>query len=216
MPKALDLSGQRFDRLVVLELDEIKRNSNGKTIRYWKCICDCGKTVTVSTQNLRQGNTKSCGCLKKAFVSQINYKHGKKGTRLYNVWKDMKKRCYYSKASNYKYYGGRNITICDEWLGEYGFENFSLWALANGYSDELTIDRIDSNKNYCPENCRWITIAEQQKNRRNNVLYYYDGKKLSAREWSEITGIDLGVLLNRLYSLGWNVERALTEPIHNN
>ena len=213
MPKALDLTGQRFDRLIVIGFDKIKRGSSGKSVRYWKCRCDCGNLVSVSTKNLRQQNTKSCGCLKTDYISEINYKHGKSKTRLYSIWKTMKKRCYYKKHSNYKNYGERGIIVCDEWLNERGFENFASWSLANGYSEELTLDRIDTDGNYCPENCRWATWQEQQINRRNNRRFYYKGKNLLAKEWSNLMGIDLRILLNRLYTQNWSIERALTEPV---
>ena len=212
MSKALDLTGIRFGRLVASEYIGTYRTTNGKSVRMWKCICDCGNTISASTNNLRIGNTKSCGCLKREVVSQRSFKHGQKGTRLYRIWSSMKKRCYYPKHSNYNNYGGRGITICSEWLGNQGFENFASWATENGYTEELTIDRIDNNKPYCPENCRWATVKEQQNHRRNNVKYSYEGKCLSAREWSEVKGIPLRKLLNRLYIQKWSIEKALTEP----
>lgn len=215
MPKAIDLTNQKYGNLLVIDFEETRRGPNGKTIRYWKCRCDCGNTTVVSAQNLRNGNTKSCGCYKAKIISHTNYKHGQKGTRLYNIWLGMKKRCYYTKHLNYKNYGERGIKVCNEWLGEHGFENFYNWSLENNYSDNLTIDRIDNNKDYCPENCRWVTWEEQQNNRRNNRRFYYNGKNLLAREWSELTGINLRTLLNRLYIQNWSIERALTEPIHN-
>lgn len=214
MAKAIDLKGQRIGRLVVIEFDKITVAPNGRTTRFWKCACDCGNVISVRTSSLKDGNTKSCGCLKKDLVSQVNYKHGQKGTRLYRIWGTMKKRCYYPKHKNYMNYGGRGITICEEWLGEHGFENFASWALNNGYSDELTIDRIDNRKGYSPENCRWATATEQQNNRRNNVKYFYEGKSLSAKEWANTKGIPLRTLLNRLYIQKWSIERALTEPLY--
>lgn len=211
--RTLDLTGQRFGRLTVVKFDG-KKELNGVSYRYWKCKCDCGNMVSVKTSNLTHNNTKSCGCLRKEITSQLNYKHGSKNKRLYNIWMSMKRRCYYPKSASYANYGARNITVCNDWLGEHGFENFCSWALNSGYSEKLTLDRIDNYGNYCPENCRWASYTEQAYNRRNNVKYFYDGKNLSAREWSEITGISLGTLLNRFYNLNWSVERALTEPVN--
>lgn len=215
LPKALDLTNQRYGRLVVTGFDKINKNSSGKSIRYWNCQCDCGNTVSVSTQNLRNGNTLSCGCYKREKVSHANYKHGQRKTRLYNIWNSMKKRCYNSNHQNYKNYGGRGIKVCNEWLGEHGFENFYNWSMNTNYANNLTIDRINVNGDYTPDNCRWATWKEQQNNRRNNRRFYYNGKNLLAREWSELTGINLRTLLNRLYIQNWSIERALTEPIHN-
>lgn len=214
MAKSIDLTGQRYGRLVVVDYYKSKKDAKGKPIRYWKCRCDCGNIVNTCTNNLRRGNTKSCGCLRRDKTRQINYKHGQKETRLYQIWGSMKKRCYNAKHNSFNNYGGKGISVCDEWLGEHGFENFHKWAIENNYSDELTLDRINTQGNYTPDNCRWATWTEQENNRSNNRYFYYDGKNLSAKEWSKLTGISLGTLLNRLYSLGWSVERALTEPVH--
>ena len=161
MRKKIDLTGQRFGRLIVL------RDTGKRCWRYvvWLCRCDCGKLVEVLSNNLKLGRTKSCGCLQKEIMAAKLFKHGDscggKESRLYRTWVNMKSRCYYPKSINYKRYGGRGIKICKEWKNNYMM--FKNWALANGYQDNLTIDRIDSGGNYCPENCRWLTLSENSR-----------------------------------------------------
>ena len=165
--KARILTGLRFGKLTVGE--RIGSNKYGRPL--WACVCDCGKKTTLSTAHLMEYNTKSCGCYRGESSKLRNTKHGMKGTRLYEVWKGMKKRCYSPQNPNYRNYGMRGISICDEWRCD--FKAFYDWAMANGYDPnaprgEKTIERKDVNGNYCPENCCWITISEQQRNKRNN------------------------------------------------
>ena len=156
--KLIDLTGQRFGRLTV-----IKRNGSIDHHAAWKCICDCGKVTTVNGKWLRSGKTTSCGCYHNELLAKRSTTHGMSKTRLYRIWHDMKNRCFYEKDKKYSYYGGRGITICNEWKDN--FEKFKAWAVANGYKENLTIDRINNNGNYDPSNCRWVTMKEQCKNR---------------------------------------------------
>lgn len=152
--RLIDLTGQRFGRLSVIERAP---NSPGGSAM-WRCKCDCGKETITTTAKLRNGHTRSCGCLGLEHATQAKIKHGATHERLYNVWAAMKQRCYNPHKDGYKYYGGKGVTICDEWREDYA--EFKAWAYANGYEPGLTIDRIDSNGNYEPSNCRWVTFAE--------------------------------------------------------
>lgn len=190
MSKALDLTGKRFGKLVAVQVDE----SNISKKRKWVCICDCGNSVSVTTNNLRSGQTKSCGCL---VYETKNQTHGMKQTRIYGIWCGMKKRCNNPNDKSYAHYGEKGIKVCKEW--ENDFVAFNCWSLLNGYSDELTIDRIDVSKGYSPENCRWITHAEQQGNRTNTIRITIDGEEKTVAEWSKETGINGKIIYQRYH-----------------
>ena len=136
-------------------------------------------------------------------------KHGKSRSRLYHIWTSMKQRCANQNAINFEYYGGKGISVCDEWKND--FKSFYEWAMANGYSDDLTIERINNNQNYCPENCRWATNKEQQNHTSYNSLYTYNGETHSVMQWAEKVGISANMLYKRLHR-GWDIARALTTP----
>lgn len=161
MPKLIDLTGQKFGYWTVLKYV-------GNSL--WQCRCECGTEAEIDSYSLRSGNSHSCGCYQKEVASKTHRKHGFTRKRLYRIYYKMKERCYKPTNDNYKYYGGLGITICDEWLNS--FPKFAEWALANGYADNLTIDRKDNTKGYSPDNCRWITIQEQQGNRRKKGTIY--------------------------------------------
>ena len=165
MKKArIDITGQRFGKLAVKKYAMTDKHGNSM----WLCECDCGKEKIVSRGNLIYGNTRSCGCIKKAATAKRSKTHGKSRSRLYHIWLHMKARCLNKNADNFEYYGGRGIRVCDEWIQS--FKIFHDWAMANGYADDLTIDRINVNGNYEPGNCRWATWKEQQNNKRNNKV----------------------------------------------
>lgn len=164
MPKKIELAGYKFGRWTVIE--QAPKNPNNKTI-YWKCSCECGKFGIVASGKLRNGKSKSCGCLAREITGNRFRKHGGIGTRLYRVWDGIKERCNNSNHSDWKSYGGKGIKLCEEWLN---FSNFESWAIANGYNKEAeymkcTIDRIDYNANYCPSNCRFVDMLTQNRNK---------------------------------------------------
>lgn len=157
--KLIDLSGLRFGRLLVLH----RLPADNKRTK-WRCMCDCGNQISAESYNLRSGHTTSCGCVQKEAASRANTTHGGRKTRLYRIWVCMKNRCYQKSYHAFNHYGGRGITVCDSWLQS--FSEFYAWSVSNGYSDNLSIDRIDPNGSYSPGNCRWVTMSEQNKNKR--------------------------------------------------
>ena len=201
MRPSKDLTNQKFGRLTAIK--RIKSKKNAK----WLCKCDCGNTVEVYAFNLTRGNTKSCGCYHKDRTSEAKLIHGERYTRLFNIWAGMKARCYNKTDPSYKNYGGRGISVCEEWRKS--FVNFRDWAKSNGYKDSLTIDRIDNNGNYCPENCRWATAKQQSNNRRSNVYVTINGETHTVTEWSEINGISYHTIASRRRK-GWSDVDAVT------
>lgn len=210
MEKPKILIGDRFGKLIVIERSS--NDSSGKSM--WICKCDCGEiTKPIYASNLKYGRTISCGCHRNYVLNSLAEKsrtHGMTNTRLYTIWTSMKVRCYNKNCDAYNKYGGRGITICDEWKND--FSAFMKWAYENGYSEELTIDRINVNGNYEPDNCRWATYKTQANNTRKNKYLTLDGKTMTMKQWSEYTGIRYGTLYRRLKD-GWSVKSALTIPI---
>ena len=200
-----DLTGKKFGRLTVIE-----RGSNlGDNVR-WHCVCECGNHTLSHTSSLTSGRTKSCGCLSREKFVQSRLKHGKTKTKIYQTWTGMKKRCFAKSYEHYDCYGGRGITVCDEWLGENGFVNFYNWAISNGYAEDLEIDRIDTNGNYCPENCRWVSRTYQVRNRRTTILLEHNNEKKTLKEWCQIYQVDYK-LAHQRYKKGWNFERIFSK-----
>lgn len=187
--KVKDLTGQRFGRLTVIGIDD-----RGTRKTYWNCLCDCGTIKSVRSDSLQNGAIRSCGCLKKEQdavnlvneekkkVIQFGDKFGH--LRIHEIWSNMKSRCSNPKDSRYSDYGGRGIKVCDEWKND--FFAFYQWAMSNGYSDNLTIDRIDNNEGYNPLNCRWVDNKTQARNRRSNINITIGNSTRSLKEWCEI------------------------------
>ena len=165
--------------------------------------------------NLIRGNTKSCGCI----FNERNEMHGLINTRLYRIWANIKARCYYKKCVDYNDYGGRGITMCDEWKNS--FKSFHDWAFDNGYDEKAdkwkcTIDRIDVNGNYEPSNCRWATIKEQANNKTNSLNITYKGETKTLAQWAEELDLPYKTLYARIHSYHWDVIEAFERPIGNN
>lgn len=189
----IDIAGVRFGRLVAIE--RAGKSKSGNSL--WLCKCECGKEVVVNISNLRNGHTQSCGCyaseLRKHRKTRTT--HGMSYSRLYRIWKGIKQRCNDPKCTGYQHYGGKGISICDEWKNS--FEAFDEWATANGYTDDLTIDRIDPNGNYEPSNCRWADTKEQSRNKSTTAYLTLNGETKSMAEWHEILGIPFSTMVNR-------------------
>lgn len=165
----IDILGQRFGKLIAIRIDHLQGNR-----AIWMCKCDCGKETLASVSNLRNGHTRSCGCLVREEASKAHFVHGHKGKtdvdRLYPVWRNMKQRCFLQSHKYYSHYGGRGITVCEDWLK---YEKFMKWAYDNGYDPnaprgKCTIDRINVNGNYEPSNCRWVGMDVQARNKRSS------------------------------------------------
>jgi hypothetical protein len=206
MPPAIKIStGDCFGKLTIIK--ECSRRNN---LRYVLCKCDCGKEKEILLASLRRGDVNTCGCSIVAHAKKMNFKNGLYKTRLHSIWENMKQRCYNPKASRYKGYGGRGITICKEWLDD--FKNFYDWAMSNGYADNLTIDREKVNGNYEPDNCRWADNVKQNNNRTNNRLIIYNGVTKTLTEWAIELGFEHKTLAKRLDS-GWPIEKAFTTTL---
>lgn len=205
MGKLIDLTNQKFERLTV-----VRYLGDG----YWECSCDCdGKLIRTKGSSLRTGHTKSCGCIHReaaGLQGARNKKHGDVNTRLYKIWINMKARCSNPNREDYKRYGGNGIEVCSEW--ENDFESFKEWSIANGYQENLTIDRKDNGRGYTPDNCRWVTNKTQQRNTKRNHFISYKGQTKCISEWAEELGIKADIIYSRL-GYGWSEERALTEPV---
>lgn len=193
--------GDRYNFLTALEDTGRKSGSNAR----WKFLCDCGKTHECVAASVKRGLTKSCGCIRGKTAN--NLKHGKTGTQEYRLWRGIRNRCYNSDASHYKRYGARGIKMCARWQN---FENFL--ADMGSKPSGMSLERIDNNGDYEPDNCRWATPREQANNRSNNRRITFDGVTMNVNEWAAKLGISTPTLIRRL-NKGWSIDRALKTPV---
>ena len=198
MGSLIDLSGKRFGRLMVLEYI-------GKA--KWKCQCDCGIVKAIDGHSLRRGHTISCGCRGRDKNNAARLIHGKTHTRLYQIWYGMKRRCYNEKDSSFKFYGLKGITVCPEWQHDY--KCFEEWAETNGYENNLTIDRIDGNKGYSPDNCRWVSRKLQAENRSTSIFITLNGKTQTLTDWCKELQLNYSTTYTRIKRDGWSIGKAL-------
>lgn len=206
-----DLSGKRFGRLLVVE----RAANTGVTTR-WRCKCDCGNECVVTAQNLKRGHTISCGCYREEVRPRQSFKHGYRHSRIYGVYGKLKSRCCNPNNSSYYRYGGRGITICDEWLNNP--ESFCEWAYAHGYREdaeygECTIERIDNNKGYSPDNCKIANEKEQANNRRSNLLIEHNGETKTLAQWRDYFGMTQGKAYYHLVLKGRTVQELIDRGI---
>ena len=204
--------GKKFGRLTVIERIENYIDENGSPHSMWKCKCECGNVVSVRGTFLKSGSVRSCGCLGAETLKEMLTVHGDSKTRLYKIWAGIKERCYNANNKCYKEYGGRGILMCDEWKNDYVI--FKEWAYANGYYEDVnkepcSIDRIDNNGNYCPNNCRWVNRKVQQNNTRHNHYIEYNNETHTIAEWADIYKIDYKQFYNRLKCRKWDFEETL-------
>ena len=202
---AKDISGQKYGLLTAIR--PVGYN-NGFI---WECKCDCGGVTKVALRNLTNGHIKSCGCMWHPKGTIRNFKHGLGRTRIYKIYSGMLYRCTEEGDLTGNYYK-RGIRVCNEWQGNNGAINFYNWAISSGYNDDLTLDRIDNNGDYSPDNCRWTTMLVQANNKRNNHFLEFNGEKKTISQWSRETGISGTTILARLKG-GWPIVDALTIPV---
>lgn len=197
----IDITDKRFGKLLVIKQSD-QRNSSNDIL--WECICDCGNKKSITSGSLRHGSSKSCGCM------QGRPTHGDSGTRIRAIWNNMMRRCYNESDRQYHRYGGRGIKVCIEWKDYFKFKE---WAYANGYRNDLTIERINVNKGYNPKNCKWATHKEQNNNRSTNRFVTIDGIRKTLSQWSEVYGISQFRIKRRL-DPGWIARDAVSTPIN--
>lgn len=207
MPIGNDLTGKKFGRLTVIRKIDNCAQLNGKRHSMWLCKCDCGNIKPYFACNLKRGTSTSCGCFQKEQLSKRRTLHGGWANRekLFGVWCGIRKRCNCKTDSHYADYGGRGISICSDWDD---YNEFRSWALSNGYVDGLSIDRINTNGNYEPSNCRWATNRDQQNNRRSCIYITFNNETHTLKEWSRIRNINYSTIYQR-YKLGWSTEELL-------
>lgn len=205
-----DLRDKTFGRLTVRSYAGSRQTPGGRTLHRWLCDCACGKQKVVGHQPIKNGDAASCGCIKHEMLEQRNTKHGKCGTPEYNTWANMLQRCTNDKLREYGDYGGRGITVCDRWTGANGFENF-LQDMGPRPFSRASIDRVDTNGNYTPENCRWANDFTQAGNRRNNLYFTYRGERKCLSSWCRELNLNYEMTYSRV-KRGWTFEQAITLP----
>ena len=203
----LDLKGRRFGRLTVL--DEAGRDQWRHLL--WKCKCDCGAIRLVTQWNLVAGITVSCGCYAKDRASKQLKQHGLSSNRFFETWTSMMKRCYNPNCSGYYRYGGRGICVCDEW---HDVKTFIDWCESQNPPENMQIDRIDNDGNYSPDNCRFVTIKENNNNRSSCMYITFQGRTQSLTKWCEELGLPYGTMRSRIHSLHWDPDKAFLTPVN--
>ncbi len=199
----IPMIGKKFGRLqVIAEVGKTKWND-----RLFRCKCSCGAFTEVAGYNLRKGHTQSCGCLQRERTGDANRTHGKFGSRVYSVWRQMIQRCHNPKTHRFEDYGGRGITVCDRWREDFRNFLFDMGEPPKG----MSLERKDNNGPYSPENCRWASRKEQGDNKRNNVNLTFNGVTMTQADWSRATGLPVNTIRNRLL-LGWSIEKTLATP----
>lgn len=206
MRKQLDLIGQTFFRWTVISVARIERVKNG-TIKYWSCVCSCGTAGELTTSTLKTGHSKSCGCYKRDHPPRRT--HNRSKSIEYRIWAAMIQRCTNKNNGAYHDYGGRGITVCEEWLNS--FAAF-FRDMGERPSPKHEIDRRDNSKGYSKDNCKWVTAKTNQRNKRNNRLISYNGVSKTLAEWAQDTGLLQSTIGLRIDRLGWSVHDALTKP----
>lgn len=202
--------GDCFGRLTVLSIHR------GAPYASLVCRCDCGTVKEFRTANvIKPNHTTSCGCARDEKVSKINFTHGSTRTPLYFIWRNIINRCTNPKIDCYPYYGGRGISLCEEWKD---FANFQSWSFANGYTKERQIDRINNDGNYEPSNCRWVTQIENRRNRGDVKFFVAFGESKMLIEWAADPRcvVSFRTLRARIDPLGWDAEKAITTPVQRN
>ena len=202
MGAAIDLKGKKYGRLTFIEFSHRK----GKNY-YWKCVCDCGNEKVVQPSGVKNGRVISCGCYNKEVIT----KHGLDGNKLYHVLNSMKNRCYSDKSKSYVNYGARGIKVCDEWINDP--REFINWSLSNGYEEGLSIDRINNDGHYEPDNCRWTNKITQANNTRTNLYINYNNETKTLSEWAAQYGIKMNTLYYRYVLKKWDMKKALETPV---
>lgn len=202
MARFIDMTGQNYGRWTVLSY-----SGSGK----WNCICECGTTRVVSGAHLRSGASKSCGCYEHEQLMKRNTTHGENKTPLHCLWLDIKKRCSNPNYKQYKDYGGRGIRVCEEWAND--FLSFKEWAISNGYRKGLTIDRIDNDKGYSPDNCRFVDRIAQGNNKRNNRRITVNGETKTLAQYAREYGINESIIRSRI-KRGWAEQDSVLIPVH--